>query len=207
MKYRYILIVLMLTITISQAQTKKQSAGKNKATSSTPTNWGVGIRLGDPLGVSAKKYLANGKALEFNIGQSSYWGYDYRDRFYDDRDFRDYYYLGHRKNSAISIQGHLLFQKDFPNAQGLQWYWGVGPQLRFNTFTYRYRYSERNTWVHVSEKVTDVDFGVDGVIGLEYHIPGAPLSAFADINLLLELADDPFNFFGQGGIGIRYNFN
>lgn len=207
MKYKFILIVLTVVIAISsQAQTKKQSSAKGNSASATPKNWGIGLRLGDPLGVSAKKYLSNGKALEFNLGQSSHWGYDYRDHFYDEYNRRNHNYVGHKKNSSVSIQGHLLFQKDFPNAEGLQWYWGVGPQIRFNSYTYTYTYFERNSWYYDSDKVTDVDFGVDGVIGLEYNIPGAPLSVFGDVNLLLELADDPFTFFGQGGIGIRYNF-
>jgi hypothetical protein len=168
-------------------------------------NWGIGLRLGDPFGLTVKKYTPHGKALEFNIGSTAYWGYDYRDRFYEDSRFRNYDYVGYRREGAISVQVHLLFQKDFPQAKGLQWYWGIGPQLRFNNYSYTYRYSSGNAWIYVTERVTDLDFGADGVLGLEYHIPNAPLSVFADANLFLELFDDPFIFFGQAGIGIRYN--
>jgi hypothetical protein len=44
------------------------------------------------------------------------------------------------------------------------------------------------------------------VIGLEYTLPSAPLSLFADVNLFLEIVDAPFFAAGQGGAGIRYNF-
>ncbi len=37
---------------------------------------------------------------------------------------------------------------------------------------------------------------------LSYSVP---LSVFGDVNLLLELFDNPFSFYWQGGVGIRYN--
>jgi hypothetical protein len=205
MKSQLFLIVLLIFSTASHAQTRKSAVSKSRSSRTTPTNWGIGLRLGDPTGLSAKKYLSNGRALEFNLGSSGNWGYDYRDRFYDNDDFRTYDYLGYKRNGAVSLQAHLLFQTDFPDAKGLQWYWGFGPQLRFNTYTYNYRYDGGNAWIYVTETVTDNDFGADAIIGLEYYIPNAPLSVFADVNVLLELFDNPFSLFGQGGLGIRYN--
>lgn len=201
MKFKFLVIVFVLAITTAEAQ-----KAKGKSSSSTPTNWGLGLRLGDPSGVTAKKYLGNQKAFEFNIGRSSYWGYDYRDRFFNDDKFNNFDYVGYKRNGSVSIQAHLLFQKDIPGAKNLQWYWGFGPQIRFNTFSYTYRYDGGNNWIYVTEKVTDVDLGADVVLGLEYHIPNAPLSVFADLNLLIEIVDDPLAVFGQGGVGIRYNF-
>ena len=54
--------------------------------------------------------------------------------------------------------------------------------------------------------IDTTDFGLDGIIGLEYTFKDAPISVFADLNLFMELLDDPFLPFLQGGVGGRYNF-
>jgi len=215
MKSSFLITVFLVYSFTGQAQSKPKTAApvaKSKTTISPTRKWGVGIRLGDPLGITLKRYLSGGKALEFNLGRSAYWGYDYRDGFYGSSKYNGYDYVGDDNYSALSFQAHFLFQKDFPNAKGLQWYWGFGPQLRFKTYQYYYRVrdyygpgSNDYEWVYTRDNVTNIDFGADALIGLEYHIPNAPLSVFGDVNVLVEFFDDPFAFFGQGGIGIRYN--
>lgn len=212
MKKSFLLGSLLLLTLLVNAQTKSKNQSRSSASTHAFKNWGIGLRLGDPTGVSAKKYLPGGRALEFNLGGTSYRGVDYRDDFYDRDKFSDYDYLNYDREGAISFQVHYLFQKDIPDVENLQWYWGFGGQIRSKSFRYNYRF--RNyygngpgdyTWVYGSDKVTDIDFGADGVIGLEYHISNAPISIFADVNVLLELLDDPLTFYGQGGIGVRYN--
>jgi len=213
MKLKLLTVVLIIVTNAGFAQTKSKSVSSRSNTSSnTLTNWGIGIRLGDPMGLSFKKYLPKGRALEFNLGRSAYWGYDYRDRFYNRDKYKDYDYLDYDHSNAISLQAHYLFHKRFPNVNQLQWYWGLGPQLRFKTYEYYYRFreyfgpdSDDYIWVHSRDKVTDLDFGADAVIGLEYRIPNSQLSLFGDVNILMEIFDDPFRFYGQGGVGIRFN--
>lgn len=180
-------------------------------------NLGVGVRLGDPSGLSVKKYFGNNKAFEVNLGRSHmfYSGSWYNKRFYDwydDWDHRyeygDYQYIGYSRSFPLAIQMHYLIQNDIKQVRDLQWYWGVGGQFRFQTyhFDYRYRYPNSSIWFVGREKVTDIDFGLDGVIGLEYKIPSVPLSVFGDMNLFMEFVDNPFAFWLQGGVGLRYNF-
>lgn len=189
---------------------RRKDTGSGSA--SNDRSWGLGLRLGDLSGLTAKKYLPGGKALEFSFGTTSYRGYDYEDHFYEEDRYAEYEYLNYRRRGAVALQVHYLFQKDISGVDNLQWYWGFGGQIRSKTYLYEYRY--RNyygpgqgdyTWVTATDKVSDLDLGADILIGLEYHIPGAPLSLFTDINLMLELIDDPFVLFPQGGIGIRYN--
>lgn len=199
----------------SGASGRNTSAGsRTKAlTASNVQNWGVGLRLGDPSGLSIKKYLPGGRAVEFNVGTTSYWGYDYRDNFYEEDKYANYEYISYRRTGAAAVQVHYLFQKNIRDVASLQWYWGFGGQIRTKSYDYNYRYRSYYgpgqgdyVWIYATDKVTDFDLAADLLIGLEYHIPGAPLSVFTDANLMLELLDDPLALYAQAGIGIRYNF-
>lgn len=178
-------------------------------------NWGIGFRLGDPSGISIKKYMA-GKALELSIGRSHVFSRRgwYDDRFYDwykDEKFgyADYKYHGSSYSVPIAFQLHYLIEKDIKGLDGLKWYVGFGAQVRYQNHYYSYYFKYHNDpyWYYTKEqRVTDFDFGPDGVIGLEYRMEDLPISFFADATLFMEIADNPFLFWGQGGIGARYNF-
>jgi hypothetical protein len=193
----------------------KKPASNNSA--SANYNWGIGFRLGDPTGVSVKKYNGS-SAWEFNLGRSYRWGhaYDsrefYRRNRYDDRS--RYHYYGYTSNFTTALQAHYLVHRPLGNAEGLSWYFGGGVQARFTPVTYYYYYNEYNLrgddWWRsrflVEERITDIDLGLDGVIGLEYKFRNAPLSIFVDANVFVEIIDAPFWFYGQSGLGLRYNF-
>lgn len=197
-KFILLCSILMITNTLSFAQYK---------------NWGVGLRLGDPSGITAKKYLTNKRALELIFGRSGAWGYNYKNAFYrfDQFDERYYDYRWHQLRSALSFQVHYLIHQPIKSNdfKGLDWYYGFGGQLRAFTIDYEYRYyyapDKRNGEIRY-DKVTDVDIGLDGTIGLEYSWREVPISIFTDLNLFMEIADSPFLFFLQGGVGARYYF-
>lgn len=188
--------------------------------SANAQNWGVGVRLGDPSGLTIKKYFGS-RALELNIGRTHwYYGrgwYDNRfDGWYDDNkfDYDGYEYLGYRANAGIALQLHYLWRKPIgkvagEGVSGLEWYVGVGGQVRNQIYYYNYRYKPKGstTWVYVDQqRVNNFDLGVDGVIGLEYRFKEIPLAVFLDVNLFMEVIDDPFIFAFQSGAGVRYNF-
>jgi hypothetical protein len=186
----------------------------------TTDNWGIGFRLGDPSGITVKRYMGK-RALEINLGRTRMW---YRRGWYDNR-FDKWYtgkkygysevkYVGYNASVPLSLQVHLLFHNDLnkigsTEPSGLDWYYGVGGQIRAQNYYYDYQYKldGNNEWyVARGERVTDLDLGVDGVLGLEYRFAKAPISMFVDATLFMEVADDPFVFWGQGGVGARYNF-
>lgn len=191
-------------------------SGLSFAQTST-NNWGVGLRMGDPAGLTLKKYMGS-NALEINIGRTHRWSgsHWYDDRFhmwYDDEKFgyKEYQYLGYNTSVPVALQVHYLFHRDFTNAgmEGFQWYYGAGGQIRSHRydFSYRYKVDGEPEWIYVNgQRVHDIDLGIDGVGGIEYTFSNAPFSLFADITLFMEVADDPFEFWFQGGIGGRYNF-
>ncbi|HAQ61633.1 TPA: hypothetical protein DCR49_06495 [Candidatus Delongbacteria bacterium] len=178
------------------------TAFAQKKGGSTNNEWGIGIRLGDPSGLTVKKYFGN-NSLEFSLGRSHTW---YNDRYYDDY-YHDYYddYKDYKVISdPIGFQCHYLFQKPInrigdQRVGGLDWYYGFGGQLITQSY---YIYYDNDT----REKFTDLDLGADGVIGLEYRFKNSPISMFLDLTLMMEIFDDPFYFWTNGGIGVRYNF-
>ncbi|MFN3403944.1 MAG: hypothetical protein ACK40G_07605 [Cytophagaceae bacterium] len=206
-----LLVILLSTILASSAYAQKRRS------SSAPTGWGVGVRLGDLSGLTAKKY-GKGSAFEISIGRTHmFYGSGWYSRRWhrsstkilkDHPNYSEINFTGYSASMPFGVQAHYLIQKDFFDVPNLQWYYGVGGQFRYQTyhFTYRYKVHGNPFWYYGSERVTDIDIGADGVIGAEYHIPDLPLSVFADVTLFMEILDNPFLFFLQGGVGVRYNF-
>ena len=180
-------------------------------------NTGLGFRFGDPSGLTFKKYFGS-KALEISLGRSymfygDKWYNDHFDHWYKNKNFYydEYVYYGYdRASFPFGLQVHYLFQKAIKGTDSdvgtLDWYIGVGGQFRILSYKYYYDYKIDGIWHTQTERVTDFDIGADGVIGLEYKFSNAPFAVFLDFTLDMELYDDPFIFWGQPGIGLRYNF-
>ena len=178
---------------------------------------GVGVRFGDPSGITVKRYLDDNRALELSVGRTHFsydddWYFRKFGNWYDNQGFRhrDIDYLGHQRSVPIGVQLHYIIQKELsPNISDLDWYYGFGGQARFQSYRYDYRYKiegERDWLYTTGRRTVDFDLGGDVVIGLEYTFPNEAVSLFADATLFMEIIDDPFLFWIQGGIGGRYNF-
>lgn len=195
--------------------TSTSSSGSTGSYSNTNVSgsWAAGVRLGDPLGITVKKYLQRERAFEINFGRTTYWGYNYKEAFFDNSKYKDYEYHGYAPNGAIAVQFHYLYHNNIRNAEGLQWYIGFGPQLKVRTYSFQYSHrvyygSGPNDYKYVTswEKVSDLDLGLDGVAGMEYKFPNSVFSMFGEFNLFIELVDKPLHFGGQGGVGFRFHF-
>lgn len=176
---------------------------------------GLGVKAGDPTGLSIKFYQPK-NPIELIIGRpyyfSGYYNDDhyYRDRFdkYDRFSNSNYKFDHYAAHSPFAIQLHWLKQQPLKMQKGLDWYLGAGPQFRAFKVDYYYRdyYGPKgNDYVIRHDQLTDYDLGIDGVIGMEYTFKDLPLSVFGDLNLFLELIDQPFMLSLQGGLGVCYN--
>jgi hypothetical protein len=150
-------------------------------------SWGIGLRGGEPSGISIKKYMGK-NAWELNVGRT-YWG-GWSNKYYKNDSYQ---------GNAISIQLHYLFQRPFSGVKGLDWYAGLGGQYVNHTYKYK---ADKNNWY----EYTDTDLGADFVIGLEYNFPDVPFAIAFDTGLFMELYDNAFYSRGTGGLAIRYNF-
>jgi hypothetical protein len=177
---------------------------------------GIGVRLGDPSGISYKKYNGN-TALEFSIGRShSFNGRGFYNNHFskwyakEKFDFADYHLLSSELSTPLGIHVHYLIHTDWfaSEFRGLQWYYGFGGTLRFQSFKYMYEFkvAENQPWQLAEDKVTDLDIGADAVLGIEYEFEDVPIRVFIDITLFMEIVNDPFRFWPLGGIGGRYMF-
>jgi len=86
---------------------------------------------------------------------------------------------------------------DINGAPGLKWY--VGPGAHVGWYN--------GGWVHNDYYYNDGGFslGIDGVLGLDYKINGAPIALSLDINPFLELAHHTYVDV-WGGLGVRFTF-
>jgi hypothetical protein len=169
---------------------------------------GIGLRIGNPLGLTYKRYLSNDRAFEFGIGTAAPgWNKNYYKNSFSDFDrYDNYLYRSHTVNSTVYFQGRYLFQYDIP-VEGmvgkLGWYWGGGAMLKFATVTYTY---ELPNDAQESDKRTDIDFGPEGIAGMEYTFDDIPLTIFGEVSVLLEFADRPLTFRAFAAAGARFNF-
>ncbi|MDE3142822.1 MAG: hypothetical protein KGL19_01625 [Bacteroidota bacterium] len=102
-----------------------------------------------------------------------------------------FWQYGFRTTALYEIHGNIN------PVEGLKYYIGGGAHVGF--------YNNRWT-VDYPSRQNGVDIGVDGVLGLDYKIPGAPINISFDWQPSLDLIG--YNNFesGWGGLAIRYTF-
>lgn len=197
MKTRITGVVVLLLIIVGSAQAQEQ---KN----------GIGIRLGEPLGLTYKKYLPKEKAMEFIIGTADKgWGRAYYSGYFEELDeYDDYIYRSHEVKSTFFAEARYLFQYKIPveDMKGsLKWYWGIGALLKVAKVEYHYQQMVSPN-ANLKDTRTDIDFGPEAIGGIEYTFQDAPVSLFGDTSLIFEIVDQPLKLRLFGAIGARYNF-
>lgn len=168
---------------------------------------GIGVRLGNPMGITFKKYLPQNKAIELGIGTgySTWYPHYYENSFTDFDRYEGYDYVSHRVNGTLYLQGRYLLHNDI-HIEGmmgkLDWYWGIGGLMKIAQIDYRYRNSDA---LVVRGTRTDIDIGPEGILGMEYTFEQVPLTIFGEFSLMIEIVDR-VALRGFSGVGVRYNF-
>jgi len=105
--------------------------------------------------------------------------------------------LGYISSDGFRLTGLYEQHFDFANVEGLKWYVGGGAHVGIWSDNWKTKYPTRQAGMAI---------GIDGVIGLDYKISGAPLNLSFDWQPSFNLIG--YNYFegGWGGLGIRYTF-
>ena len=98
---------------------------------------------------------------------------------------------------GFRFTGLYEFNGDINGAPGLKWY--VGPGAHFGVYNEGW-YNDGHYY-----KNGAASFGVDGVLGLDYKINGAPIDLSIDVNPYFEFLNHPY-IGVWGGLGIRFAF-
>lgn len=173
-------------------------------------NNAFGVRLGEPLGFTFKRYMANHtRAFELLMGTAAKtWDRAYYiNSFEKEDDYDGYVYIDHDVNSVLFLQGRALFHTDInaPELEGkLQWYWGIGGVLKTAKLEYEYRTPEA-PYEFFKDSRTDFDFGPEGIAGLEYTFKNAPVMLFIELSMMVEIVNRP-ELHVLGGTGARFIF-
>lgn len=99
-------------------------------------------------------------------------------------------------NYGFRATGLYEWHGDINNAPGLKWYIGPGAHIGFYDNDWKYRYPERDK---------GIDLGIDGVLGLDYKIKGAPINLSLDWQPSFTLVSHT-DFRSWGGLGVRFTF-
>jgi len=173
----------------------------------------VGLKVGDPIGVTYKAYLQKRYALEAVLGTTTNGAYiDFiRESFEVNSNFADFGYLGHSVNYSVAFQARALVHFPLPagisGEVGVDWYLGAGINVRVLDIEYVYETGDTPQDFEIGE-VSDTYTlsGPEFIMGFEYLLPDTRFSVFAEGNLFIDTQFAHSEVRLQGGVGARYNF-
>ena len=97
---------------------------------------------------------------------------------------------------GFQITGLVEHHKDINDVENLRWFYGYGAHIGFYDGKY-YPYGDELSYTNI---------GIDGIIGLEYVIPNAPVSLGIDWKPYFNLAGYTGFTGDAGAISIRFLF-
>jgi hypothetical protein len=146
-----------------------------------PYETGIGVRLGGiTSGITVKHYTGSRTALEgiVSFGRHSF-----------------------------LITGLYEKHQQFPNAEGLSWFFGGGAHIGFFDENYGsgyYYYKYRGNKVIVfDDSDSGLSFGADFIIGLDYKFKNAPVNLALDLKPFVDIVPGFYGYW-EGALTIRF---
>lgn len=141
-------------------------------------NTAIGVRGGGTTGLTVKHFVSGNAALEGILGV---------------------WYHG--------VSGTILFEQHTPvfNEAGFNLYYGGGGHVAADARSryYVYYYNDRRYSYYPGG---GVGVGIDGIVGLEYKIPKAPIAFSLDVKPFVEFTNFGTWFSFDPGIGVKVAF-
>ena len=137
----------------------------------------IGARFGSATGITYRYTLSPDRAVEGILSVQS-----------------------NSKYSRFRLVG--LYEYHKPLMENLSWYWGFGGSV--GSYTGKaYTTDDGKRF----DKYSELALSIDGVAGLEYKIPSAPLAISLDAKPYFDfLQESGFNFVNGLGFSVRYMF-
>ncbi len=213
-----LIILAIITLLPNECEGQMRKVGKKVKKIDCPiedkkdVNYSMGIRVGDPYGITAKVYFPKRWGIELIAGRTFPGLHEQANEEvfstqielpYDQTD-----YLGHQVNKLYTAQFRLIYHVDIQSFEGLDWYIAIGAQSRYYEVHYVYEYTNNSPFI---SDVTSLDepylqFGPEVSIGIEYVIPYRRLSSFAEIGAFADTHNETLNSQFMGALGVRFNF-
>ena len=108
--------------------------------------------------------------------------------------------LGFRNQGVVITGLYEIYMTPFP-VEELKFYFGGGAHIGAEGSGIYQTFGGRNE-IYKNQTVL---LGLDGVVGLEYQIPQAPIAVSLDLNPRIEVATGPFLDIAPG-LGVKYTF-
>lgn len=144
---------------------------------------GIGFRLdGFNSGITIKHFTGSTTALEGIVGFGRH---------------------------ALTITGLYEKHQNFPNAEGLSWFYGGGAHVGFYPTDYSYGYyryyNNKNKVYYYNDNYYNSTFslGADFILGLEYKFQNAPITIGLDAKPFVDIVPGFFGYF-TGGFSFRF---
>lgn len=144
-------------------------------------NTAIGLRGGETSGLTIKNFITERTAFEGIVG---IWP------------------------SAFGLTGLYEWYTPAFNAEGLNWYYGVGAHVVLGTNRAYYVYTdEERDRTYYRYKSGNLGIGLDGIVGLEYKIPAIPFAVSLDMKPFIEGNTEGGAFLSlDPGVGIKVAF-
>jgi hypothetical protein len=152
------------------------------------SNWALGLRVGEPLGLNIRKYFSYGdRAFDVNIGT---FGLLYgRERYYNKKKIY--------ASAGVMFQAIYSWHFSAFNSDNFHVYYGLGGQINS-------RDRVLDTGIR-EDKFRVISVGPAGAAGMEFTLPDKNLGIFLDAGGYLEIAPKPFFPNAQISAGLRVN--
>lgn len=146
-------------------------------------------------GTTAQAQMNNGSSYKTALGVKLYPGAVSIKHFIADNKAVEG--LGYISVDGFRLTGLYELHSDLSGVEGLKWYVGGGAHLGIWSDAWKTKYPARQAGMAI---------GVDGILGLDYKIKGAPLNLSFDWQPSFNLIG--YNYFegGWGGLAVRYTF-
>ena len=177
MKNKILFPVCVLVFTLCCELSFAQNSASNKSGNSGDANYNtaIGLRAGYYPGLTIKHFFNGNKAFEGIV---------------------------HFRYHGVGFTGLYEVHVVAFKVPELHFYYGIGGHIGFYDGHYYYKI-KHGDYIYYDDRTTSI--GIDGILGLEYKIPGIPFVVGADVKPFFDIVE-PGPGYWDGALNIRFTF-